>query len=383
MSEDTRKKFEFMMQDFAAASLPQYQEVIKNKPYVFYGDDNLFPNHLLALYQYSSINRACLNAIMYGVKGKNMIVKEGDPNRIAMANRSETVYQVFEKCVMDRVIFGGFALNVVKSNDGDIAEFYHMDFSKLRAGKEDEFTNVGSYFYSVDWRSSTFSQNKYKPIELEAFNMMPDSAPSQVMYFKTYTPGMSYYPAPDYLGGLTSIQLDIEVSNFHLNNMQNSMMPSVAVSFTNGVPSEEERDMIYRQLDAKYSSTNSAGKWFLFFSENPETAPVITPINNNASDGWYASMQPQIEQKIMTAHRIVNPMILGVKTAGQLGGRNEILESYDLFGEIVLKPIQEEILKAFEKVLFIRDKQSIDLQIEQNQLLPTIQQEAVGNQIGV
>ena len=383
MSEDIKKKFEFMMQDFSAAQVPQYQEVIKNKPYVFYGEDNLFPNHLLALYQYSSINRACLNAIMYGVKGKNMIVAEGDPNRIAMANRSETVYQVFEKCVMDRVIFGGYALNIVKSNDGDIAEFYHMDFSKLRAGKEDEFTNVGSYFYSVDWRSSTFSQNKYKPIELEAFNMMPDSAPSQVMYFKTYTPGMSYYPAPDYLGGLTSIQLDIEVSNFHLNNMQNSMMPSVAVSFTNGVPSEEERDMIYRQLDAKYSSTNNAGKWFLFFSENPETAPVITPINNNASDGWYAAMQPQIEQKIMTAHRIVNPMILGVKTAGQLGGRNEILESYDLFGEIVLKPIQEELLKGFEKVLFLRDKETIDLQIEQNQLLPTIQQEAVGNQIGV
>lgn len=383
MSEDIKKKFEFMMQDFSAAQVPQYQEVIKNKPYVFYGDDNLFPNHLLALYQYSSINRACLNAIMYGVKGKNMIVQDGDPNRIAMANRSETVYQVFEKCVMDRVIFGGFALNVVKSNDGDIAEFYHMDFSKLRAGKEDEFTNVGSYYYSVDWRSSTFSQNKYKPIELEAFNMMPDSAPSQVMYFKTYTPGMSYYPAPDYLGGLTSIQLDIEVSNFHLNNMQNSMMPSVAVSFTNGVPSEEERDMIYRQLDAKYSSTNAAGKWFLFFSENPETAPVITPIQNNASDAWYSAMQPQIEQKIMTAHRIVNPMILGVKTAGQLGGRNEILESYDLFGEIVLKPIQEEILKGFEKVLFIRDKQEINLQIEQNQLLPTIQQEAVGNQIGI
>jgi hypothetical protein len=383
MSEDIKKKFEFMMQDFSAAQVPQYQEVIKNKPYVFYGDDNLFPNHLLALYQYSSINRACLNAIMYGVKGKNLIVKDGDPNRIAMANRSETVYQVLEKCVMDRCIFGGYALNIVKSNDGGIAEFYHMDFSKLRAGKEDEFTNVGSYYYSVDWRSSTFSQNKYKPIELEAFNMMPDSAPSQVMYFKTYTPGMSYYPAPDYLGGLTSIQLDIEVSNFHLNNMQNSMMPSVAVSFTNGVPSEEERDMIYRQLDAKYSSTNAAGKWFLFFSENPETAPVITPIQNNASDAWYSAMQPQIEQKIMTSHRIVNPMILGVKTAGQLGGRNEILESYDLFGEIVLKPIQEEILKGFEKVLFIRDKQEINLQIEQNQLLPTIQQEAVGNQIGI
>lgn len=385
MSEniEPKKKFEFMMQEFSAAQVPQYQEVIKNKPWVFYGDDNLFPNHLLALYQYSSINRACLNAITYGVKGKNLLVKNGDQNTIAMANRSETVYEVFEKCVMDRVIFGGYALNIVKSNDGGIAEFYHMDFSKLRAGKEDEFTNVGSYYYSVDWRQSTMSQNKYKPIELPSFNMLPDSAPSQVMYFKTYTPGMSYYPAPDYLGGVTTIQLDIEIKNFHLNNMQNSMMPSVAVSFTNGVPSEEERDMIYRQLDAKYSSTNNSGKWFLFFSENPETAPIITPIANNASDGWYSSMAPQVEQTILTSHRITSPMILGIRVEGQLGGRAEMLDAYDLFLETVIKPIQEEMLKDFEKVLFLRDKQKIDLGIEQNQLLPTIEQTVVGDVKGI
>lgn len=385
MSEniEPKKKFEFMMQEFSAAQVPQYQEVIKNKPWVFYGEDNLFPNHLLALYQYSSINRACLNAITYGVKGKNLLVEEGDPNSIIMANRSETVYEVFEKCVMDRAIFGGYALNIVKSNDGGIAEFYHMDFSKLRAGKEDEFTNVGSYYYSVDWRQSTISQNKYKPIELPSFNMLPDSPPSQVMYFKTYTPGMSYYPAPDYLGGVTTIQLDIEIKNFHLNNMQNSMMPSVAVSFTNGVPSEEERDMIYRQLDAKYSSTNNSGKWFLFFSENPETAPIITPIQNNASDGWYSSMAPQVEQTILTSHRITSPMILGIKTEGQLGGRAEMLDAYDLFLETVIKPIQEEMLKDFEKVLFLRDKKTIKLGIEQNQLLPTVEQTVVGDVKGI
>jgi hypothetical protein len=385
MSEniEPKKKFEFMMQEFSAAQVPQYQEVIKNKPWVFYGDDNLFPNHLLALYQYSSINRACLNAITYGVKGKNLLVKEGDDSSIIMANRSETIYEVFEKCVMDRIIFGGYALNIVKSNDGDISEFYHMDFSKLRAGKEDEFTNVGSYYYSVDWRSSTYSQNKYKPIELPSFNMLPDSSPSQVMYFKTYTPGMSYYPAPDYLGGVTTIQLDIEIKNFHLNNMQNSMMPSVAVSFTNGVPSEEERDMIYRQLDAKYSSTNNSGKWFLFFSENPETAPIITPIANNASDGWYSSMAPQVEQTILTSHRITSPMILGIRVEGQLGGRAEMLDAYDLFLETVVKPIQEEMLKDFEKVLFLRDKKQIKLSIEQNQLLPTIEQTVVGDVKGI
>lgn len=372
-------KYQFGLHEFNAAYVPQYQEVIKNKPWVYYGDDNLFPNHLLALYQYSSINRACINAIDYGVKGKNLTVLEGDPNRIAMANRQDTVYDVFQKCVLDRVLFGGFALNIVKSNDGDIAEFYHTDFSRLRASKVDDFDVVGTYFYSVDWKNP----QKYKPIELEAFNMSPDAEPSQIMYFKKYSPSMSYYPPPDYLGGVTTIQLDIEVKNFHLNNTQNSMMPSVAVIFKNGVPSEEERDIMYRQLEAKYASTNNAGKFFLFYAETPETAPEIVPIPNNASDAWYGNMAPQIEQTILTSHRITSPMILGIKTAGQLGGRNEMLDAYDLFLETVIKPIQEEVLKAFEKVLFLRDKEPINLGVEQNQLLPTLKQDVVGKIEGI
>lgn len=370
--------------DFNAAQVPQYQEVVKNKPWVYYGEDNLFPNHLLALYQYSSINRACANAVIYGVKGKNLIVKEGNPDVLAMANRGETVYEIYEKLVTDRVLFGGLAMNIVKSNDGGIAEFYHTDFSRLRAGKEDEFGNIGTYYYSIDWRGTTVNPNKFKPVEMESFNMLPDSSPSQILYDKTcYTPGMSYYPAPDYLAGLTTIQLDIEIKNFHLNNMQNSMMPSMAVSFTNGVPGEEEMDMIQRQLESKYTSTNNAGKFFLFFSENPETAPVITPIPNNASDAWYTSMAPQIENNVLTSWRITSPMILGIKTPGSLGGRAEILDSYQLFLQTVIIPIQEEILKTLEKVLFIKYKQPIKLGIEQNQILPDDVQSAIDTKEGI
>jgi hypothetical protein len=194
---------------------------------------------------------------------------------------------------------------------------------------------------------------------------------------------MDYYPAPDWVAGITTVQLDIEIKNFHLNNTQNSLMPSLAVSFSNGVPSEEERDMLYRQLEAKYSSTNNAGKFFLFFSENPETAPVITAIPNNASDAWYGNMAPQIEQSILTAWRITSPMILGIKTSGQLGGRAEMLDAYELFLQTVIIPIQEEMMKVFEKVLFIKDRESINLGVVQNQLLPTDVQSEVDKTEGI
>lgn len=380
---DEKNKYGLHIHDFSAAYVPQYQEVIKNKPWVFYGDDNAFPNHLLTIYQYSPITRACANATMYGVKGKNLLVLEGDPNRIGMANRSETLYEVFEKCVVDRIIFGGFALNIVKSNDGGIAEIYHTDFSRLRAGKEDMFGNVGTYYYSVDWKGTQINPQKWKPIEMPAFNMVSDESPSQIYYVKKYQPMMSYYPAPDWIASLTTSQLDIEIRNFHLNNTQNSMMGSVAISFPNGVPSEEERDIIYRQLEAKYSSTNNAGKFFLFFSENPEVQPTITPIPNNASDAWYSNMAPQIDQTVLTSWGISSPMLLGIKTEGQLGGRTEMLDAYNLFLQTRIIPIQEEMLKVFEKLLFLRDKEPINLGIEQNQILPDLEQTQVDIQKGI
>jgi hypothetical protein len=165
--------------------------------------------------------------------------------------------------------------------------------------------------------------------------------------------------------------------------MQNSMMPSMSVSFVNGVPGEEAMDMIERQLNAKYSSTNNAGKFFLFFSENPETAPIIQPLPNNASDAWYTNMAPQVEQTILTAHRITSPMILGIKTEGQLGGRAEILDSYQLFLQTVIIPIQEQILKALEKILFIKYKEPIKLGIEQNQILPDEVQSEIDKKEGI
>lgn len=375
--------YNFHIHDFQAANVPQYQEVIKNKPWVFFGEDNLWPNHLLTIYQYSPITRACANATMYGVRGKNLLVKEGDEGRIAMANRSESVYDVFCKLVVDRILFGGYCLNIVKSNDGGVAEFYHTDFSKIRAGKEDMFGNVGTYFYSVDWRGTQVNPQKWKPVELPSFNMTDSDDPSQLMYIKRYSPGMNYYPPCDWVAGVPTAQLDIEIRNFHLNNTQNSMMPSMSVSFTNGVPSEEERDILMRQLEAKYTSTNNSGKIFLFFSENPETAPIISPIPNNASDAWYSSMQPQIDQTILTVWGISSPMLLGIKTEGQLGGRTEMLDAYNLFLQTRIIPIQEEIMKTLEKVLFLRDKQPINLGVEQNQILPTDTQSVVDVEKGI
>jgi len=350
--------------DFMAAEVVQYQELVKNKSWVFWGSDNYFPNHLLALYQNSPIHRSCTNAITYGAKGKKLL-KNGEPANFLMANRTETIYDVYKKCVFDKILFGVFAINVVLDNGGNVSELYHTDVSRLRSGKVNDFNVVETYFFSSEWKLT----QKYLPIEIPSFDLSKQDKKSQIYFVKNYTPSMNYYGVPDYFAATATIQLDVEVKNFHLNNIQNSLLPSMAISFNNGIPSDEEKDIIYRQLVDKYTSSNNAGKLFLFFSDTPESAPTITPILNNGSDSFYTGLYQNIEETILTAHRITSPMILGIKTSGQLGGKDELLDAYNLFQNIVIQPIQQEVLQHFNKLLFLRDKEPIELSIEQVKFL--------------
>ena len=87
--------------------------------------------------------------------------------------------------------------------------------------------------------------------------------------------------------------------------------------------------------------------------DSPENAPVITPIPSNGQDGYYQSINDMSVQQILTAHRITSPMLLGIKTEGQLGGRSELIDAKILFNFNVIEPMQQEILRQLEGILQI------------------------------
>ena len=352
--------------NFANVQLPTFEEQLTNRPWVLFGSDNLWPTHSVELYNWSATNRAALNAKRDGVVGRDMLIN--GENQIMMANPHETIYEVFKKCALDYVIHNGFVLNVIKRRDGSgISDFYHMDFSKIRSGKVNEYDFVKHYYYSADWRAV----NKYKPMELPAFDLTDDElAPSQVMYFKAYQPTHSYYPVNDWIGARMPVEIDVSIMNYHLNNLNNYYSPSLFVSLNQGVPSEEEREMIFRHFEDAYSSTNQPGKLILNFANSKDEEPTIMPINNNNSDTFYTQINEIVLQKILTGHRISIPEILGIKTPGQLGTKNQIIEGYEHFLQTVVIPLQEMLLTSFEKVLFLRDRQTYKLSIIQNEIFP-------------
>jgi hypothetical protein len=358
--------------EFQTVALPSFEEVLTNKDWVYWGGDNLWPRHSVDLYNFSSINRACINAKRDGVWGKQLLIDGVDANTY-MVNSGESLRTVYKKVAMDFVIHNGFAMNVIKRRDGEgISEFYQMDVSKLRSGKVDFRDFVQKYYYSADWRDT----RKYKVLEIPAFNL-DNPEPSQIYWYMGYAPNQTYYPMPEWIGGRVAVEIDINIKNFHLQNLQNGFFPSIFISLNNGVPSEEERSQTYRHLMDKYSSTNNAGGLFLNFSDDKEHEPTITTLSPNNSDTFYRDMDDIVRNTILTSHRITSPKLLGIETPGSLGSKDEVVEGYEHFLRTVIVPLQEQLLAEFEKLLFLRDKKLHKLTIVQNEIFDTDKTESL------
>lgn len=371
---DSKIKFASIQKEMAKPKTA-YESYSDNKEFIKYGDDNAFPFHLIDLQNNSSIHNTCINAIVDGIIGEGLTANI--EQSLERANPYESWNEVFKKVSRDYKLFGGFALEVVWSNDGTkIPEVYHIDFSYLRAQKMDHRKMVNGYYLSDEWvmryRDGRISGQQMKNIDdlpyLPVYN--PDKAteePNQIIYHKPYTPGQQYYPLPDYVGALKVIELDAEVDNFHNNNIKNGLAPSLSITtFTNA--NDEERRVIEQMLRNQYGGSENAGSLMYIDVDSPENAPIITPIPQNGADDYYYNLNEMTVQKILTAHRITSPMILGIKTSGQLGGRAETIDAYLLLLNTVIRPYQESILSVFEQIFDVNYNGMVDLGVQQLKL---------------
>lgn len=320
---------------------------------VYFGQDNKFPQLLIDLYHKSSVHATAVNAKHQAVVGQGLT--GDDEVLLEIANsEGETWNDIYSKLALDRVVYGGYALEVIWSQDRTrIAEVYHVDFSYARAKKMDDRGNVPGYYIYRDWgKTRGIVPHKDNLPYLPKFSRRDRTQPSQLIYFKPYTTGLDYYPLPDYMGALKTIELDTEVDNFHVNNLKNGLAPSLAITtFTDA--NEEERGEIERQLRDAYSGTDNAGSLMYMDVADREQMPEITPIPQNGADGYYNVVNEMTTQKILTGHRITSPMLVGIKTEGQLGGRAELLDAYSHFLTTVIYPMQSDILKTFEMIFSI------------------------------
>ena len=359
--KEEKQKYQLGRVDFTQEPLlPVFSEVFQRYPWVWYGENNLMPQYLITRYNNCAIHKAVVISKREQIMGDGLVSINNPMATVNLINKNENVSDVMKKCALDLILFGGYSLNVIWSRDRkEIAEIYHLDFSRVRCGKLNEEDEIEKFYYSPDWSNI----RKYPPTEYDAFNQDASDA-SQVYYYKQYQPSNSYYPQPDYSGALAAIEIDVNIKEFHANNLKNGMMPSLWINMNNGIPGEEEQRLVTRALESQFTSVNNAGRPIISFNESKELSPEITQIATSGNDQYYQTIYEDIVRTILSAHRVSSGELYGISTAGKLGTRNEIVDHSEYFRKMVIQPYQKELLGCFDKLVSMKFQKPTSFEIK-------------------
>ena len=333
-----------------------------NQDWVSFGEDNLYPNYLLELFLGSAINGALVKSIGAMIYGEGLAATNADESestKESYLRLTELLHNsdddVLKDLAMDLKLFGGCYVNVIWSRDrSKIAKMKHIPSQYIRSGKMVD-GEIDAYYYSADW--SKAKKGEYRPRPYAAFNIEDRTQASQILMIRDKNPALFYGFAPDYVAATDWIQMELEIAQFHLSNITSGMTPSMHVGFANGVPTEEERRTIERQLNQKFSGSGNAGKILLTFNDGKETAPVIEPIQMNDAQSAWEGMSKQAVNQILAGHRCTSPILFGIRSEGGGLGNNadELRDAYSLFNNTVVVPFQNTLLKGLDKIFRIND----------------------------
>ena len=322
----------------------------KNRDWVDYGEDNDYYSYLIELYTNSTTNNAIINGVSNMIYGKGLDALDSNrkPNEYA-AMRSIFSDSCLRKITLDLKLLGEGSIQVLYK-DKKVVKGEHFPRQTLRAEKCNEDGQIEAYYYYHDWAKLKRSD---KPKRIAAFGFGNGTEP-EIKIIKKYVSGYDYYCPVDYQGGLAYAELESEVSDYLINDVQNGFSGTKVVNFNNGVPDQEKQIQVKNDVMRKLTGARGE-KVVIAFNNNAESKTTVDDIPLNDAPQHYEYLSNECSNKLIVAHRVTSPLLLGIRTENNGLGSNadEIKTAALLFDNITIKPYQELICDALDDILAV------------------------------
>ena len=335
--------------NLASSNRPKISED-KNRDWVEYGDDNDYYSYLIDLYTNSTTNHSIINGIsnmIYG-KGLDALDSSKKPDEYA-SMRSIFSDSCLRKVVLDLKLLGEGSFQVLYQK-GNVVKAEHFPRQTLRAEKCNEDGQIEAYYYHHDWAKVKRSD---KPQRIAAFGFGNGNEP-EIKIVKKYVSGYDYYCPVDYQGGLAYAELESEVADYLINDVQNGFSGTKVVNFNNGVPDREKQMQIKSDVMRKLTGARGE-KVIIAFNNNAESKTTVDDIPLNDAPQHYEYLSNECSAKLIVAHRVTSPLLLGIRTENNGLGSNadEIKTAALLFDNITIKPYQDLLTDCMDDILAV------------------------------
>lgn len=311
---------------------------ISGKDFYAWGVDNKYPVFLYDLYENVATLQTIVNGTTDFVCGDDITLNY--PMNGNIINKAgDTIEDLVRKLIWDYLIFGGFAVQVIKNVNNQVSELYYIDFMKVRTDKKNEVI-----FFSEDW-NKTYGRVKY--IAYPKYKK-GDSNATSIYYYKNEG-SRDVYPTPVYSGAITDLVIQKKIGEFHLNEISNNFLSSKIISFNNGIPDDELKNEIEKSINEKFSGSENAGRILITFADSKENETTVTDLSTDSFADRYDALAKRTTQMIFTAFR-ATPNIFGLPTETTGFNAQEYAESFKLYNRTVVKPLQKKVIDVFDKI---------------------------------
>ena len=311
-------------------------------------------------YNTSTTNAACVEGVSDLVYGKGIFTKE----EVKQQELDKIVPpEDLRRITFDLKLYGNAAWQVIwNKSHTQILRMYHMPVQNLRAKKIYDMGRIEGYYYCSDWSDHRRQkEKKYLPV------FGSSSEEVEILYVKEYEPNRYYYSLPDWISALQFSFSEAELSNLHLNNIENGFLPVGMVNFNNGVPAPEERQTIENLLEAKFTGTRNAGRFMVSFNDDAVNKPTIDTFPMENLHEKYQYVAEYAQDRILVAHRIVSPLLFGIRTAnnGFSSQSEEMKTAYSIMQTMTIFPFQNLVINSIYNAFKVGGIDISDLYFEQ------------------
>jgi hypothetical protein len=296
--------------------------------FIKWGKKNDYPYFLVDLYNGSAWHQGIIKNKTHYIAGGGLEVVSGELARfIANPYSDFNMNEIVEQLAFDYELFGAFAVKGTWNREGTrVAVWEYLAIDAIRISSDERM-----YYLSDDWTMQQQSAEKTNLRTLPALDETNKTG-SFVLYYKDPAKKgrkeHGVYPKPPYQGGITAIQTDVDISKFHMYELQSGFKSGTMITFVNGFPETQEEAEAYKnQIKGPASSIENAGDIIITFAETADQAPKVDNLNGNDLDKRYESLESSVQQNILVAHSVVAPSLFGVAPEGSFNAA----ESADLF----------------------------------------------------
>jgi hypothetical protein len=322
-------KFESM--SFRKDFVQPIEEQDRMLGFIKWGKKNDYPYFLVDLFNGSAWHQGIIKNKTHYIAGGGIEVVTGTLQRFLENPFSDfTMDEIVEQLAFDYELFGAFAVKGTWNKEGTrVVRWEYLAIDMIRISADERM-----YYLSDDW---TVQQQSAEKTNLRTIPALDENnkVGSFVMYYKDPAKKgrkeQGVYPKPPYNGGITAIQTDVDISKFHMYELQNGFKSGTMITFMDGFPeTQEEAESFKNQIKGPASNIENSGDIIITFAPSADQAPRVESLTGNDLDKRYESLESSVQQNILVAHAVVSPSLFGVAPEGSFNAA-ESAELFEIF----------------------------------------------------